>query len=115
MPESGVNWIGTCSGESFGTDTVYPSQCQPKYGPFGGVLANCVRWIHCTRSIDCLDGIHLATIARYVEVMAGVGSDSDESDDKPEELLSGDEEVSRGLKKVAVNTWLDDDWYLKQK
>ena len=59
--------------------------------------------------------IHPATIARYVEVMAGVGSDSDKSGDESEELLSGDEEVSRGLKKVAVNTWLDDDWYLKQK
>jgi len=59
--------------------------------------------------------IHPATIARYVEVMAGVGSDSDESGNESKELLSGDEEVSRGLKKVVVNTWLDDDWYLKQK
>jgi len=59
--------------------------------------------------------IHLATIARYMEVIAGVGSDSDESDDKSEELSLGDEEVSRRLKKVALNTWLDDDWYLKPK
>ena len=58
------------------------------------------------RAVTALN-IHLATIARYMEVMAGVGSDS--------ELLSGDEEVAHGLKKVAVNTWLDDDWYLKQK
>ena len=55
VAESALNWIGTCSGpsgEPFGTDTVYPSQRQPKYGPFGGVLANCVRRIHCTRSVD---------------------------------------------------------------
>jgi len=51
--------------------------------------------------------IHLTTIARYVEVIVGVGLDL--------ELSSGDEEVSRGLKKVALNTWLDDDWYLKPK
>jgi len=59
--------------------------------------------------------IHLATIARYVEVIAGVGSDSDESDNESEELSLGDEEVSRGLKKVTLNTWLEDDWYLKPK
>jgi len=51
--------------------------------------------------------IHLTTIARYVKVMVGMGSDL--------ELLSGDEEVSHGLKKVALNTWLDNDWYLKPK
>ena len=54
--------------------------------------------------------IHLATIARYVEVLAGVGSDSDESDDESEEWMLGDEEVAHGLKKVMVNTWLDQDW-----
>jgi len=59
--------------------------------------------------------IHLATIARYVEVIAGVGSDSDKSDDSSEELSLGDEEVARGLKKVTLNTWLDDDWYQKPK
>jgi len=59
--------------------------------------------------------IHLATIVRYVEVIAGVGSDSDESDDSSGELSSGDEEVGRGLKKVALNTWLDDEWYQKPK
>ena len=59
--------------------------------------------------------IHLATIARYVEVMAGMGSYLDKSDYQSEELLLGDEEVSHGLKKVTLNTWLDDDWYLKQK
>ena len=58
--------------------------------------------------------IHLATIARYMEVLAGVGSDSDSSSDLSQELLSGDEEVARRLKKVAVSTWLDQDWYLKQ-
>ena len=66
------------------------------------------------RAVTALN-IHLATIARYVEVMAGVGSDLDESDDESEELLLGDEEVACGLKKVTVNTWLDNDWYLKQK
>jgi len=59
--------------------------------------------------------IHLATIARYVEVLVGMGSDSDKSDDESEELLSGDEEVARRLKKVAVSTWLDQDWYLEEK
>ena len=54
--------------------------------------------------------IHLTTIARYVEVLAGVGSDSDDSDDESEEWMSGDEEVACGLKKVTVNTWLDQDW-----
>jgi len=56
LPESAVNWVGTCSGEPFETYTVYPSQAQPKYGPFGGVLANRVRQIHCTRSVERLDG-----------------------------------------------------------
>jgi len=48
-----------------------------------------------------VSNIHLATIARYVEVLAGVGSDSDDSDD---------DEVVHGLEKVMVNTWLDQDW-----
>ena len=56
VPKSGVNWIGTCSGKSFETDTVYLSQAQSKYGPFDGVLANCVRWIHCTHSVDHPNG-----------------------------------------------------------
>jgi len=48
--------VRTCSGELFETDTVYLSQAQPKYGPFGGVLANRVRQIHCTRLVEHLDG-----------------------------------------------------------
>ena len=52
--------------------------------------------------------IHLATIARYVEVLAGEGSD--DSDEESGELESGDEDVVRGLDTVNVNTWLDQDW-----
>ena len=61
------------------------------------------------RAIMALN-IHLATIVRYMEVLAGQGSDLDNSDDKSEEWVSGDEEVVHGLKKVTVNTWLNQDW-----
>jgi len=49
--------------------------------------------------------VHLATIARYVEVLVGEGLD--DSDEESGELESGDEHVVRGLDKVNVNTWLD--------
>jgi len=55
-----------------------------------------------------VSNIHLATIARYVEVLAGKGSD--DSDEESGELESGDEDVVRGLDMVNVNTWLDQDW-----
>ena len=52
--------------------------------------------------------IHLATIARYVEVLAGMGSD--DSDEESEEWGSGDKDVVRRVDKNTVRTWLDQDW-----
>ena len=52
--------------------------------------------------------VHLTTTARYVEVLAGEGSD--DLDEESRELESGDEDVVHGLDKVNVNAWLDQDW-----
>jgi len=48
VPGSVVNWVGTHSGEPSEMGTVYPSRDLSKYGPFGGVLANHVRRLHCS-------------------------------------------------------------------
>ena len=51
-----LKWVGTRSSESFETGTVYPGKPVVKLGVFGGVLANRVRRLHCTRSVDRPDG-----------------------------------------------------------
>jgi len=51
-----LKWVGTHSSKSFKMGTVYHGKPASKLGAFGGVLANYIRWLHCTHLVDRPDG-----------------------------------------------------------